>query len=766
MKNVKEIVKQMTLEEKAAMCSGADFWHTENIERLKVTSTMVSDGPHGLRKQPEESAGDHLGLNGAMEAVCFPAACAAACSFDRELLYDMGQTLGRECRAENVSVLLGPAVNIKRSPLCGRNFEYMSEDPYVSGELAAAYINGVQSQNVGTSIKHFVANNQEHERMTISSDVDERTLREIYFPAFETAVKKAKPWTVMCSYNRVNGLHASENRWLLTDILRKEWGFDGYVMSDWGAVRDRVDGILAGLDLEMPGSNGANDRAIIEAVQTGKLPKAVLDETVERIMNIVFRYTEGDGSQTEEVSAVFDREKDHKKAREIAEKCIVLLKNDEKVLPFSKGEKIAMIGGFAENPRYQGGGSSHINSYKVVSALTLKDSYGDIAYAEGFSAKGDIIDEAKEEEALQIAKAADKIVVFAGLPDSFESESYDRSHMRLPECQNRLLGKLCELHKPVAVVLHNGSPVEMPWADQVKGIVEAYLGGEAVEEAVMDVLYGKVNPSGRLAETFPLRLEDNPSYLNFPGKNGRVNYAEGLYVGYRYYDTKKMEVLFPFGYGLSYTTYSYDGLSMDKTIADSGELRDKSKVTVSLNVTNTGNLAGREVVQLYVSDCTNAAERPEQELKGFTSVWLEPGETKRVSMELDYRSFAWYDVDRSEWYAADGSYEIRIGSSSRDILLRGEIILQGAEKKLPVIDADVMIGDLLECSETKGFVQDRLMPYIAEFVGTDDFNKMDEMERKMVYYLPLSSLRSFSEIDNDGVKKLVDELKAICSADI
>lgn len=773
MDRIKNIVKQMTLEEKAAMCSGADFWHTQEIERLGIPRTMISDGPHGLRKQPEDSVGDHLGLNGAIEAVCFPAACATACSFDRNLMYDMGSALGKECRAENVSMLLGPGVNIKRSPLCGRNFEYLSEDPYVSGELAAAYINGVQSQNVGTSIKHFAANNQEHERMTISSDVDERTLREIYFPAFETAVKKAKPWTVMCSYNRINGTYAPEDHRLLTDVLRKEWGFDGYVVSDWGAVRDRVKGLQAGLDLEMPGSGGTNDSKIMEAVETGSLDEKALDKAVERILRVLFRYIESKkkaGSSEETSSYIFDRKADHEKAKEIMGKCIVLLKNcpasngvsETKVLPLDEKEKIAMVGGFAASPRYQGGGSSHINSYKVVSAVSLKDSYGHVSYAEGFPADEDRMDDEMQTEALRVAEDADKIVVFAGLPDRFESEGYDRRHMRLPDCQNRLIDRLCGLGKPVIVVLHNGSPVEMPWADKVHGIVEAYLGGEAVAEAVMDVLYGKINPSGKLAETFPMRLEDNPSYLHFPGKNGHVTYAEGVYVGYRYYDAKKIDVQFPFGHGLSYTSFAYQNLRIEVPRANAEELKNGGTVRVSLDVTNTGSMAGREVVQMYVSDLTGAAERPKQELKGFASVWLEPGETKEVWMELDYRSFAWYDVEIKDWYAANGEYEIRIGKSSRDIQLRGKIVLTGAEERLPEITPDVMIGNLIDCPRTKAFVEKKLMPYAAKFVGTDSMEEMGELEYNVVYYMPLSSLRSFAGIGNEEISRLVEELKEIC----
>lgn len=535
------------------------------------------------------------------------------------------------------------------------------------------------------------------------------------------------------------------------------------MVSDWGAVRDRVKGVLAGMDLEMPGSGGANDRQIIEAVQSGELDEEVLDTTVERILNIVLRYTE---NRKEEK---FDREKDHKKAEEIAEKCIVLLKNDavgekqggtgEKVLPLSREEKIAMIGGFAARPRYQGGGSSHINAHEVISALSLKDAYGDIAYAEGFPADEDRYDERLAEEAVKTAETADKILVFAGLPDSFESESYDRGHMRLPDCQNRVIEKLCSLGKPVVVVLHNGSPVEMPWADRVDGIIELYLGGEGVAEAAMNVLYGRVNPSGKLAETFPLRLEDNPSFLNFPGKDKHVRYAEGVFVGYRYYDTRKADVLFPFGYGLSYTSFLYDNLRIGKPAPDVSELKQGGTVNVSVDVKNTGGTAGREIVQLYVSDLTGAAERPVQELKGFESVFLEPGETKTVVMELDYRSFAWYDAEQKDWYAADGAYEIRVGSSSRDIRLTSEVLLTGAKKKFPVIDANVMIGDLMECRETAPFVKEELMPYIAEFIGTASLEEMDEMERKMVHYMPLSSLRSFSAMDNEKVSEYVKELR-------
>lgn len=612
--NIKNLVSQMTLKEKASMCSGTDFWHTDAVERLNIPSVMVSDGPHGLRKQDNE--GDHLGMNDSIKAVCFPAACATASSFDKELLYNMGVTLGKECQAENVSILLGPAVNIKRSPLCGRNFEYISEDPYLTGKLSSSYIAGVQSQNIGTSMKHFAVNSQEYRRMSSSSNVDERTLREIYLPAFEMAVKEVQPWTIMCSYNKVNGVFASENKKLLTDILRNEWGFEGYVMSDWGAVNDRVEGVLAGLDLEMPSSNGTNDKKLIEAVNLGILPQEVLDKTVERILTKTFEYVQN------QTGGTFDRDADHEKACQIERESIVLLKNNG-ILPLSVDKKLAFIGEFAGKPRFQGGGSSHINSHKITSALdAVKDSFN-VTYAQGYATLKDVTDEKLLEEAVLAAREADIAVLFVGLPDSFESEGYDRQHLNMPNCQNELIEKVCEVQKNVIVVLHNGSPVLMPWLDKVSGVIEAYLGGQAVGQAVADVLFGKTNPSGRLAETFPLRIEDTPAYYNYQGNGEDVDYEEGIFVGYRWYDKRKLDVLFPFGYGLSYTTFSYSNLVVDKEIINEGEI-----VKVSVDVTNTGNTAGKEVVQLYVSDKTGSAVRPDKELKGFEKAELKPGETK------------------------------------------------------------------------------------------------------------------------------------------
>lgn len=752
-RDVKAIIREMTLEEKAGMCSGKDFWHLKGVERLGIPEVMVSDGPHGLRKQAEEA--DHLGLNESIKAVCFPTACATACSFDRDLLEEMGERIGDECQAEDLSVILGPAVNIKRSPLCGRNFEYFSEDPYLASQMAAAHIKGVQSKNVGTSIKHFAANNQEHRRMSCSSEIDERTLREIYLAAFETAIKEAKPDTVMCSYNRINGEFASENHWLLTEVLRDQWGFEGYVMSDWGAVNDRVKGLKAGLELEMPGSGGNTDKEIVEAVKNGELEEAVLDRAVERILNIVFKFT--DNRQ----EGKFDLEEDHKLAAKIAGESMVLLKN-EGVLPLpAQGKKIAFIGKFAETPRFQGGGSSHINSFKITSALEAVKEVAEVTYAQGFDVKEDVIDQAMLNQAVETAKEADVAVIFAGLPDAFESEGYDRTHMRMPDCQNTLISEIAKVQENVVVVLHNGSPVEMPWADQVKGILEAYLCGQAVGQAEVDILFGKVNPSGKLAETIPYKLSDNPSYLNFPGDGQKVEYKEGVFVGYRYYDTKEMPVRYPFGYGLSYTTFEYSDLQLS-----SDKIKDTDKLKVTLKVKNTGNRAGKEIVQLYVADKTGAASRPVKELKNFVKVELQPQEEKTVEMELDKRSFAWYNTDIHDWYAASGEYEILAAASSRDIRLKKTVYVESTTELPMHIHMNTTIGELLENPKTKAVVEgmtDSLIQHMGGSSEEEDSAASEaitkEMSLKMMENSPLRSMRSFMGMTTEEIQEFIQKLQ-------
>lgn len=748
--SVKELISQMTLEEKAGMCSGLDFWHLKGVERLGIPSVMVSDGPHGLRKQDEQA--DHLGINDSIKAVCFPPAVLSACSFDRDLMHEFGDAIGKEAQANDLSVVLGPAVNIKRSPLCGRNFEYYSEDPYLAGETAAAFINGVQKHHVGTSIKHFAANNQEYNRMSCSSDADERTLREIYFPAFETAVKKSQPYTVMCSYNQINGTFASENPWLLTDVLRGDWGFKGYVMSDWGAVNDRVAGLKAGLDLEMPSSNGVYDKEIVAAVRDGSLDETILDEACERILNIIFEYTEHREKQE------FTLDADHELAKKIAAESMVLLKNDS-ILPIKDTEKIAFIGEFAKKPRFQGGGSSHINSFRVSNVLDVVSENANITYAKGFPANADIYDEALAKEAVEAAKAADKVVIFAGLPDSFESEGYDRAHMRLPDCQNRLIDEILAVQPETIIVLHNGSPVEMPWLSRVKGLLEAYLGGQAVGEAVADILYGKCCPCGKLAETIPYKLSDNPSYLSF-GDGENVTYQEGIFVGYRYYDAKEMPVAFPFGYGLSYTSYAYSNLRIDKP-----EITENDTVTVSVDVTNTGDIEGKEIVQLYVRDLTGAARRPLRELKGYEKVSLKPSETKTVNFVLDYRSFAWYHTGIKDWYAASGDYEILIGASSRDMRLSEKVHLT-TQKTLPLkVHMNTTLGELLADKRTAEYAAD-FKKQLDEIFGASSSQEQgdgdvaisDEMNNAMVASMPLRNVVSYGMC---GKKELLDMIEAM-----
>ena len=751
---LQELIGKMTLEEKASLCSGADFWHTESVERLGIPAMMVSDGPHGLRKQDQEA--DHLGVNDSIKAVCFPAGCGTAASFNRELITGMGEVLGEECQAEGVGVILGPAVNIKRSPLCGRNFEYYSEDPMVASEMAGALIKGVQSKNVGTSIKHFLANNQETRRMSSSSEVDERTLREIYLAAFEGAVSSQKPWTVMCSYNKINGTYAAEHKEALTDILRGEWGFDGFVVSDWGAVNNRVPDLEAGLDLEMPASGGINDKQIVDAVKEGRLEESVLDRAVVRILNIVYRFEE-----TRDKSAVFDRDKDHEYAKKVAEETIVLLKNEDGLLPLPEKEEIAFIGKYARQPRFQGGGSSHINSHKVTGAWDVVKDWGSITFAEGYGDQEDVTDEALIAEAVEKAGKAKAAVIFAGLPDAFESEGFDRSHMGMPNCQNELINRVAAVQPNTIVVLHNGSPVEMPWADQVKGIVEAYLSGQAVGAAVVDILFGKVNPSAKLPETFPYKLEDNPSYLYYLGEGDKVEYREGVFVGYRYYDTKKMDVRFPFGYGLSYTTFAYSNLKLS-----AAQIKDTDTLTVSVDVTNTGSMAGKEVVQLYVSDVESTVIRPVKELKGFDKVDLQPGETKTVTFTLGKRAFAYWNTQIHDWHVESGEFRILVGKSSRDIQLEETVTVESTVK-LPVhFTLDSTFGELMQDKKAREILEPMMK---LDMVGGQEEDSdvaasaiSSEMMEAMMKYMPLRGVLSFSsgKVSLEQLQGLLDQLNA------
>ena len=858
---IKALVSQMTLEEKAGLCSGLDFWHTKSVERLGVPSVMVSDGPHGLRKQDDK--GDHLGMNDSIKAVCMPAASATAASFDRDLIRKMGEAIGDSCQHEKLSVVLGPAVNIKRSPLCGRNFEYFSEDPYLAGEMSAAYINGVQSRNVGTSIKHFAANNQEHRRMSSSSNADERTLREIYFPAFETSVKKAQPWTVMCSYNRINGVYASENPWLLTDVLRKEWGFEGYVMSDWGAVSNRVAGVAAGLDLEMPSSGGINDARIVEAVRSGKLDEKLVDQAVERILTINFRYLENAKPETP-----WDMEAQHLLSADIAADCMVLLKN-EGILPLSQDEEAAFIGEFAVKPRFQGGGSSHINCFKTTSALEAAEGKK-VTYARGYGVAEDAAtdemiaeavaaakkakvavvfaglpdayesegydrshmrmpdcqnrlieavaevnpntvvvlhngspvempwigkvkavlegylggqavglatvrvlygvaeDAATDEmiaEAVAAAKKAKVAVVFAGLPDAYESEGYDRSHMRMPDCQNRLIEAVAEVNPNTVVVLHNGSPVEMPWIGKVKAVLEGYLGGQAVGLATVRVLYGEVNPSGHLPETFPVKLSDNPSYLFYGGEGDEADYREGVFVGYRYYDKKEMDVLFPFGHGLSYTTFAYSNLRLNAS-----KITDRDTLTATVTVTNTGSRFGKTVVQLYVGEKHSEVLRPVRELKGFDKVALQPGESKDVTFTLDKRAFAYWNAQIHDWHVKTGEFTIEVGQSSRHIDVSAAVNVTSTVRVKKHYTMDTIFMDLM-ADPSAAAVMAPMLEVIKKTFSPDNAENTDaakeaisdEMNMAMMQYMPLRGALSFGggTVSQEMLDRLLDQLNSL-----
>lgn len=747
---IQKLIAQMTLEEKASLCSGLDNWHTKPIPRLEIPSIMMCDGPHGLRKQEEET--DHLGLNEAVEAVCFPTASASACSFDRELLREIGQALGDECQAEDVALILGPGANIKRSPLCGRNFEYFSEDPYQSSQMAAAFIEGVQSRGVGTSLKHFLANNQESRRMSVSADVSSRTLREIYLASFEEAVKKSQPATVMCSYNRLNGVYLSEDPFALTQVLRDEWGFEGFVVSDWGAVNDRVEGLKAGLDLEMPSSGGVNDEVIVQAVQDGKLDMAVLDRAAARILELVL------GWQEKKTGVPYDKEAHHALSRRAAGESMVLLKNSG-VLPLDRSKKLAFIGEFAMQPRYQGSGSSHINSFRVESARDALSGMDNVSFAAGFSSVDAAANETLLQEAVALAASADVAVIFAGLPDADESEGFDRKRLDMPACQNRLIEEIAAVQPNVVVVLHNGAPVVMPWLHKVSAVLEAYLGGQAVGAAVCDVLFGDVNPSGKLAETFPLKLSDNPSYLNFPGEGDEVNYAEGIFVGYRYYDKKEMDVLFPFGHGLSYTGFEYTGISLS-----SAEIEDTEMLTVTVKLKNTGSRFGKEVVQLYVADCESGVIRPIRELKGFEKIALEAGAEGSVSFTLDKRAFAFWDESLGDWRVESGTFDILVGGSSRDLPLKAAVKVTGTTKARIHFHLNSTLGEVLKTEIGKEVLAQRLEDFINS-VGAGDASMGEAgraMMESMIADLPLRGLIGFSkgEVSREMLQMLVDALNA------
>ncbi len=673
MRDPKEILAQMTLEEKAALCDGADFWHLKGMEKYDIPSIMVCDGPHGLRKKDYSKTGDSL--SNSVPAISYPTAATTAASWDPELLYQMGVALGKKCLKEEVGVLLGPGINMKRSPLCGRNFEYFSEDPILAGELAAGFIKGVQSQGVGTSLKHFCANSQETRRMTCDSVVDERALREIYLTGFEIAVKKGKPWTVMNSYNKINGMHGSENNHTQNEILRDEWGYDGVVVSDWGAVNNRVLGLQNGNDLEMPSSSGAGTKKIVDAVQNGTLDIKYLDKAALNMLNLMKKAS--DGAKKNYQYNDFD---DQPFARRVAAESMVLLKNNG-ILPLKKSGKVAVIGELARKPRYQGAGSSHINPTKLDNALEeLQNAGYSVEFAQGYELKAKKAKKnaALAAEAAEVAARCETVLLFIGLTDEYEAEGFDRSHMNLPEAHDKLVEEILKVNKNVVVILAGGSPVEMPWNDGVAAILNSYLGGQAGAGAVADIISGAVNPSGKLPETYPMCYNCTPAKNNFPGNPASVEYRESIYIGYRYYEKIDKQVRYPFGFGLSYTTFEYSDLKLDKTA-----MNDTDTLTVSFKVKNTGAVAGAEIAQLYVADKASTIYRPVKELKGFAKVRLEAGEEKEIVVKLAKRAFAFYNVNINDWCVESGEFDILVGASSADIRLSATVNISAPAVDIP-----------------------------------------------------------------------------------
>ncbi len=743
---IKELISQMTLEEKISFSSGADAWHTVGIERLGIPSVMMSDGPHGLRKRIITKTENYT-----VKATCFPTASAMANSWDEELAERVGSYIGKECRAEQISILLGPGMNIKRSPTCGRNFEYYSEDPLLSGKMAAGLIRGVQGEGVAACAKHFFVNNQETRRFSTSANLSQRALHEVYLPSFETAVKEAGVKTIMHSYNRVNGRYTGETPELINGTLRAKWGFDGYVMSDWKAISDRVGAYKSGTDVEMPPSY-TRYTEIIEAYNNGEITMEEIDASVENVLRVVYSCLPDSN-----VPAV-DKDEHHRLAAEAVEGCMVLLKNEGNVLPFEKGKPLAVIGGFAKNPRFQGGGSSHVNPTRIddITEYLIDENGCDIVYADGYDENHKTNDELIA-EAVAVAKKCGRAVVFAGMPDSFETEGRDRRHMRMPDAHNRLIEAVCAVCDNVAVVLMAGSPNEMPWIDKVPALLHAYLGGQALGSAVARTVFGIVNPSGKLAETFPIRFEDNPAYLNFPGDGDECFYGEDIYVGYKWYDARKMDVLFPFGHGLSYTRFEYTDIATDGK-------------TVSVTVKNVGDREGKEVVQLYahalphrivktfIGESSFGFRRPEKWLCGFKKISLEAGESKTVTFELSDRMFSVYDEKVGDYRKIGGEYAMLAGASSRSLPLSVNVNVEEDERFAPVININTNLEQLHVDERIPADILEELMKEVkgdSYTVGEGlDFGGRPDRRREYAYVL-----RQY--IDFRGGKLSTAELKAI-----
>lgn len=774
-----QLLQQLSNIEKASLCTGRTFWDLNGVERLDLPSIMMTDGPHGLRKQSGDS--DHIGLSGSVPAVCFPSGAGLASSWNRNLLREVGVALGEECLQEKVSVLLGPGINIKRSPLCGRNFEYFSEDPYLSGEMAKNWVQGVQSKGIGTSLKHFAANNQESHRLVVDTVVDERTLREIYLPGFEITVKDAQPWTLMCSYNLLNGVYLAENKHLLTDILKQEWGHTGLVVTDWGAANNRVQGLAAGLEIDMPGNAGAFTSRILAAIETGELEQGALDRAATRVIELILKSKPALESQHQ-----YDESAHHSLARRAAEEACVLLKNDDALLPLPRSGSIGVVGAMAKTPRYQGAGSSQITPTQIdipLEEITRLLPAAEVPlYAAGYNLGDDGTDNQLLEEALSLASEVNTVILFAGLPDAYESEGFDRDHMRLPTAQLELIDRLADVAQRLVLVLQNGAPVEMPFKHKVPAILETYLGGQAGGSAVARVLFGEASPGGRLAESFPEKLEDVPCHSWFPGEPRQVQYRESIWVGYRYFCSAQVPVSFPFGHGLSYTSFDYRDLRVAGAVqadqqfnCDTATLSDWAGLRIECEIENTGERGGWETAQLYVHDKASAVHRPRRELKGFDKVWLNPGEVTTVSFEIGRRALAYWDTANSCWSISTGGFEFEVGASSQDIRLSCEIGIVSADKKPSANPAlqtyfepgrrdfnhtafTALFGEAIppvasvkpyhlnstlgEVSETRvgRMLIRQIKKTLAEAAGPDVDEKVDRMINAMVWEMPLRSI--------------------------
>ncbi|HEL2056856.1 TPA: glycoside hydrolase family 3 C-terminal domain-containing protein [Streptococcus suis] len=760
MKEIKDIVKSLTLEEKASLCQGSSFWETKEIKEKGIPAILMTDGPHGLRKESKEK--DQYGMNLSLPATCFPTASSIANSWNEDLIWRVGEALGKECVAENVSILLGPGVNIKRSPLCGRNFEYFSEDPYLSSNMAKSQILGIQSMGIGTSLKHFAVNNQETQRMTVDAKVDERTLREIYLASFETAIKIAKPWTIMAAYNKVNGEYCCEHSHLLNEILRDEWQYDGVVLSDWGATNDQIVGIQNGFDLRMPFNGDYYTKVLIEAVETGKLAECVLDKTVTRILTLVKKCIKN------ELTVTFSKEEHHQLAVEAAIESAVLLKNEHSTLPITRNTKIAIIGRLAQHIRYQGGGSSHVIPSKYKTLLNvLEDDYPDVeyTYSPGYRLKQDVDDSQYISDALIAAETADVVLFCLGLPNTWESEGLDRKHLEIPKNQQHLLKQLSALNKPIICLLFSGSPVEMPWLVNVDSLLYFSTAGQGMSEAAWKLVFGERNPSAKLAETFPISLSHTPTSLTFPEKE-QANYAEGIYVGYRYYDKKKISTLFDFGFGLSYTSWEYQNINISQSYLD---IAKEESLIVTVDVTNIGSMAGQEIVQLYVSKEEPKVHRPIKELKGFKKVFCLPGETKTVTFILDRRSFAYYEEKIHDWYVEDGNYLIMIGKSVRDIVQQE--ILKINNNPLPVMfSPQSTVGEIREhpaASEVLKAVFSKMMPQkktenkiVNDITDEENFTDTTMAYDSMAEAMPLIKISDMTAglVTVEAIHQIVEQL--------